>query len=184
VSAQAVIVSRFSLLTMCWISKPANVNGSICRKRHLADDVLRKNISSIIFYEDGLQTQHGKCGRINNRDGIVLYVQRTVIRIPGRGYMESEPKTKSSRRRIELPAVAIEVLKEHCINQGKARIKAGEKWNERDIVFTNKYGGFLRPDTVLDTFHQLLKDAGLPTMQFQDLIDGPFPILGWPLTSA
>src|SRR6266487_654343 len=99
----------------------------------------------------------------------VLYVQRTVSRIPGRGYLESEPKTKSSRRRIELPAVATEVLNEYCVNQEKVRIKAGEKWNERGIVFTNKYGGFLRPDTVLDTFHLLLKDAGLPTMRFHDL---------------
>jgi len=99
----------------------------------------------------------------------VLYVQRTVSRIPGRGYLESEPKTKSSRRRIELPAVAIEALNEYCVNQEKVRIKAGEKWNERGIVFTNKYGGFMRPDTVLDTFHQLLKDAGLPPMRFHDL---------------
>ena len=92
-----------------------------------------------------------------------------MSRIPGRGYLESEPKTKSSRRRIELPAVAIEALKEHCVNQEKVRIKAGERWNERGIVFTNKYGSFLRPDTVLDTFHQLLKDAGLPPMRFHDL---------------
>jgi integrase len=99
----------------------------------------------------------------------VLYVQRTVSRIPGRGYLESEPKTKSSRRRIVLPTVAIEALKEHFVNQEKVRMKAGEKWNERDIVFTNTYGGFLRPDTVLDAFHQLLKDAGLPPMRFHDL---------------
>ena len=60
-------------------------------------------------------------------------------------------------------------MKEHCVNQEKVRIKAGERWNERGIVFTNKYGSFLRPDTVLDTFHQLLKDAGLPPMRFHDL---------------
>ncbi len=99
----------------------------------------------------------------------VLYVQRTVSRIPGRGYMESEPKTKSSRRRIVLPGVAIEVLKEHCSNQEKARVKAGEKWNDGGIVFANNYGGFLRPDTVLDAFRQLLKEAGLPPMRFHDL---------------
>ena len=43
------------------------------------------------------------------------------------------------------------------------------EWNDRGIVFTNKYGGFLRPDTVLDLFRQLLKDAGLPTMRFHDV---------------
>jgi hypothetical protein len=49
---------------MCCISKPANVNGSICQKKHLADDLLgQKTFPSIIFYEDGLQTQHAKCGR-------------------------------------------------------------------------------------------------------------------------
>src|SRR5258708_37825312 len=33
-------------------------------KKYLADDLLgQKTFPSIIFYEDGLQTQHGKCGR-------------------------------------------------------------------------------------------------------------------------
>ena len=41
----------------------------------------------------------------------VLYEQRTVSRIPGRGYMESEPKTKSSRRRIVLPGVAVDATR-------------------------------------------------------------------------
>ncbi len=51
----------------------------------------------------------------------------------------------------------------------KARFEVSEKWNERGIVFANKYGGFLRPDTVLDTFRKLLKDASLPSMRFHDL---------------
>ena len=48
-------------------------------------------------------------------------------------------------------------------------MKAGEKWNDGGIVFANNYGGFLRPDTVLDAFRQLLKEAGLPPMRFHDL---------------
>jgi len=76
-----------------------------------------------------------------------------------------------------LPGVAIEALKGHCSNQENARVKAGEKWNDWGIVFANKYGGFLRPDTVLDTFHQLLKDAGLPTMRFHDLRHSAVTIL-------
>jgi len=40
------------------------VNGSICQKKYLANDFLgRKIFPSIIIYEDGLQTQHEKCGR-------------------------------------------------------------------------------------------------------------------------
>lgn len=99
----------------------------------------------------------------------VLYVQRTVSHIPGNSYVESEPKTKSGRRRIVLPSVAIDALKEHRVYQDKARSEAGEKWNDRGIVFANYSGGFLRGDTVLDLFYQLLKDAGLPPMRFHDL---------------
>jgi integrase len=99
----------------------------------------------------------------------VLYVQRTVSHVPHYGYVESEPKTKSGRRRIVLPDVTIDALKAHRIYQDKARLEAGEQWNDRGIVFANNSGGFLRGDTVLDLFYQLLKDAGLPPMRFHDL---------------
>jgi len=99
----------------------------------------------------------------------MLHVQRTVSHIPGNSYFESEPKTKSGRRRIILPGVTIEALKVHRVCQDKARLEAGEKWRDREIVFANYSGGFLRGDTVLDLFYQLLKDAGLPPMRFHDL---------------
>ncbi len=36
-------------------------------------------------------------------------------------------------------------------------------------MWSNNRGRFLRGDTVLDLFYQLLKDAGLPPMRFHDL---------------
>jgi integrase len=99
----------------------------------------------------------------------VLYVQRTVSHVPHYGYVESEPKTQSGRRRIVLPSVTIDALKAHRIYQDKVRLEAGEKWSDRGIVFANHSGGFLRGDTVLDLFYQLLKDVGLPPMRFHDL---------------
>lgn len=35
---------------MCWISKPANVNGSICQKKYLADGLLSEEILSLHYY--------------------------------------------------------------------------------------------------------------------------------------
>src|SRR5215469_2154060 len=58
----------------------------------------------------------------------VVDVQHTMSYIYGYGYKESEPKTRSSRRVIVLPEVAVEALKEHREYQEQARIKAGEKW--------------------------------------------------------
>jgi integrase len=96
-------------------------------------------------------------------------VRRTVNRVNGYGMKETEPKTKSSRRRIVLPGLALEALREHHLHQDQIRTKAGEKWREQGIVFCNRYGGFLMPERVVRSFHKLLADAGLPDMRFHDL---------------
>jgi len=55
------------------MAKPGQENGSVGKKEHLRNDVLgTKTVSSIFFYEEGLQTQHATCGRSNLRDGILL----------------------------------------------------------------------------------------------------------------
>jgi len=99
----------------------------------------------------------------------VLYVRRTMSKIVGYGYKESEPKTRTGRRKVVLPGVAMEALKEHRLRQDQARLEAGEKWQEQGIVFSNKYGGFFDPDRLLVIFDKVLREAGLPHMRFHDL---------------
>ena len=99
----------------------------------------------------------------------VVYVRHTVNRVVGYGYKETEPKTKASRRRIVLPDVALEALKQHRLHQDQIRIEAGNKWSERGLVFCNGYGGFLNAERVVAKFHKLLVDADLPYMRFHDL---------------
>ena len=99
----------------------------------------------------------------------VIYVRRTMSWIKGYGYKESEPKTKSGRRQIVLPAVALEALKMHRIYRDEMRVKAGARWSENGIVFCNIYGGSFNPNKVLLLFGELLKEAGLPHMRFHDL---------------
>lgn len=99
----------------------------------------------------------------------VVFVHRTVSRITGRGFVGGEPKTKAGRRKILLPDVAIEALKFHRVVQGQAHFKAGEKWVERGIVFSNTRGGFLSSNILRQLFRDLLKNADLPHMRFHDL---------------
>lgn len=99
----------------------------------------------------------------------MVYVRRTVNRITGHGYKETEPKTKSSRRQIVIPEMAVKALKEHQVRQGEARIKAGVSWCEQGIVFNNRDGGHMHPERMVSIFHKLLADAGLPGMRFHDL---------------
>jgi integrase len=98
-----------------------------------------------------------------------LYVRRTVDRISGNGYVKSEPKTASGRRKIFLPPFVIEALKQHRTRQEVARLKAGSEWKDPDLVFCNTHGGFSHPVHLYEMFQHLLEDAGLPRMRFHDL---------------
>jgi integrase len=100
----------------------------------------------------------------------VIYVRRSVGRIVGRGFVETEPKTRSSRRKIALPDEVLVVLKMHRERQGQTRIQAGEGWHEGRLVFCNRHGEFMVEwwYTVV-VFRRLLASAGLPRMRFHDL---------------
>ena len=91
---------------------------------------------------------------INFKQGLVS-VHRTITRVGGHGYVEGEPKTRSSRRRIVLPGVALEALQVHRIQQEQIRVNMGEKWQDKGLVFCDGYGGFFSPDMVLRRFDKL-----------------------------
>lgn len=98
-----------------------------------------------------------------------LHIRRSMGFISGQGYVEFEPKTARSRRKILLPPFVCEVLRQHRTRQLEERLKMGTVWRERDLVFCNRYGDFLDPSHLRQRFDRLLKDAGLPDVRFHDL---------------
>lgn len=99
----------------------------------------------------------------------VLQVLRTVDYIYPFGYVENEPKTKTGKRLIDLPEFSIALLKQHKVKQNEQRLKAGEKWENRDLVFPDLTGGYMSPSHLDDDFGKLVKHAGLPHLPFHDL---------------
>ena len=99
----------------------------------------------------------------------VLQVRRNVTCMDGVGYVEHEPKTKAGRRKIGLTDVVLEALKAHREKQQQARLKAGEKWQEKGLIFANIYGGYLDADHMGAMFKKLLKKTDLPDVRFHDL---------------
>ena len=65
-----------------------------------------------------------------------LQVRRGVRRVWKLGFMENDPKTASGRRRIGLPSFLLEMLKYHHTKQLEARLLAGAKWEEHNLVVT------------------------------------------------
>ena len=98
-----------------------------------------------------------------------LQVRRTVNRYTGHGFVETEPKTPKSRRKITIPQFAVEMLRQHRTRQLEARLQVGTAWQEHDLVFCNTSGNFLLSDRLREMLEKLLKEAELPHMRFHDL---------------
>jgi len=72
--ARAVMVRVASPQLTCCISKPGNEKGSVRKKKHLTPTLLLTRIVLFfIFYEYGLQNQHGKCARAKSLDRLSTF---------------------------------------------------------------------------------------------------------------
>ncbi|MDR3587495.1 MAG: tyrosine-type recombinase/integrase [Desulfosporosinus sp.] len=87
----------------------------------------------------------------------------------GQGVIVREPKTKSSRRTIALPATAITALREHKKSQAVERLEIADIWKDDNFVFTTWDGTIMHPDTPSSWFNDFLKDHSLPHIRFHDL---------------
>jgi integrase len=91
-----------------------------------------------------------------------------------------EPKTKKSRRTIELPAVTLAALVAHRVRQAEERQLCGSKWVKPvvhrdgiieevdDFVFTTTIGTPPDGRAVTKKFQRILKNAGIPRHRFHD----------------
>jgi integrase len=102
-------------------------------------------------------------------EGASLQVRATVHYTKG-GYLFTEPKTKYSRRRIALPQIVVEALREHRTRQLEERLALGTAWEDMDLMFPNAAGKPIDGvSMVKHQFYPLLERAGLLHMRFHDL---------------
>ena len=59
------------------------------------------------------------------------------------------------------------MLKQHRLQQVEQRLKQGDTWENRDLVFPDLHGGYFNPNYLLWMFKKLLNEGGLPHMPFQ-----------------
>jgi integrase len=104
-----------------------------------------------------------------------LQVRGSLTRPEGEGYQIGLPKTKRSRRRIDISPAAIAALHRHRIHQAEEKLASGlgTAWGDPrwpDLIFTNEAGRCLdAPNLLKRHFHPLLIRAGLPIIRFHDL---------------
>jgi integrase len=98
-----------------------------------------------------------------------LQVKRAVSYFQNYGYVESEPKTSRSRRTIKLPAFVIDILIQHREYQAEQQRTAGDAWIAKGLVFTNAWGDYYSPSTMLKVFKRFLESIDMPHMRFHDV---------------
>jgi len=83
--------------------------------------------------------------------------------------MFTAPKTKGSAAGVGLSSRVVAALKRQSARQAVERAEWGEAYEDDDLVFARENGAPLRPDWVLDRFHDLTEAAGLPRVRLHDL---------------
>ena len=81
----------------------------------------------------------------------------------------SKPKTKKSRRVLDLPASLAAKLKEHRTRQLEERMSAGRYWQDLGLVFCTSIGNPVEPRNVGRWLDKILDDAKIPRFRVHDL---------------
>jgi integrase len=81
----------------------------------------------------------------------------------------NDPKTKHSKRKLEMNPALVDTLRRQQLRQKKAKLAAGSAWNENDAVFTSSIGTRLYPSNVHKQYKKLTQSLGLRYVRIHDL---------------
>lgn len=76
---------------------------------------------------------------------------------------------RQSRRRLDLPARVVEILRAHRAAQGAARLLAGPEWVDNGLVFTSPFGGPVDPTGMNRKLAKVTERAGLGRWSMTEL---------------
>jgi integrase len=93
-------------------------------------------------------------------DGAELAVNRTLQGVKGQDLIRIRPRPRTSRRKVALPPVAVEVLRAHLVEQKKERLQIGQFWEDNGLVFPAEEDSPWGPDSLSHQFSKLAAKAG------------------------
>ena len=98
-----------------------------------------------------------------------LKIKRAAVQEKGRGTVEGNTKTESSKRELRLPNELIPLLKRIKSEQAQKKLKLGEKWINEDWIFTQWNGKLLNLATVSAWWSDFVNENKLKKITFHDL---------------
>lgn len=105
-----------------------------------------------------------------NLDRAQLSVTRSLTWTKKQGPMFVPPKTKKSRRQIELTKVAVTALRAHRTRQLEQRLAVADAWEDQGLVFPNEVGRPMDGSNLSERdLQRVFVKAGLEPIRFHDL---------------
>ena len=103
-------------------------------------------------------------------ENATVSIRRTITKSGGK-LLLGEPKTKKSRRTIDLSEAAVLALRRHLARQMEDIEILGDSYRDEGLVFTSEVGTIINPTNLRKrSFAQLLKRAKIPEgIRFHDL---------------
>lgn len=98
-----------------------------------------------------------------------ISIHQTLQRLPGQGFIFTDPKSQKSRRQVLVPPILIEILKEHRCKQLENRMRLGERYQDHGLVFPKQDGQPEDPSNISHRFKALVDRLGLSGLRFHDL---------------
>lgn len=92
-----------------------------------------------------------------------------ILITDGKKLLFTPPKTKKSKRTIDITDVLTQALKKHKAEQAKEKLALGAVYRDNGLVITEPDGTPVNPDTFSARFRKLLKANDLPAVRFHGL---------------
>jgi len=101
--------------------------------------------------------------------GQKISIVQSLVRSSEKGLLLQPPKTRSSRRVIDIDNETLEMLNRHRISQTESKFMLGQTYNDKDLVFPNQLGGFLNPMAPSRTLDRVNKEQRSSKIRLHDL---------------
>ncbi len=99
-----------------------------------------------------------------------LLTVRVSATVADRQVFIGPPKSKRSRRTIDLDTETLSVLRDHRRRQTERRLMLGQGWTDEGLVFDDGTGGMINPDRLTRVFDQSIRRVeGLKRIRLHDL---------------
>ena len=98
-----------------------------------------------------------------------MQIAASLVRSRELGLILEPPKTDSGRRRVDLDAGTVEVLRRHRESQEEVKTVMRDAYQDGGVVFANHYGEWLNPGLLGRTVKTLGRRAGHEGMTVRSL---------------